>query len=572
MAKCLDCTKEASYNYKNEKKRLYCHDHKKEGMISLKSIPCLKCNKSPVFNFKGSKRLYCFDHKEIGMVNVKDKPCIFEDCELLPSYNYESEKKPIYCEKHKKDDMVNIYSKKCEKCTKQAMYNIEGGKPKYCSNHMTDNMTNVLHKKCKTPLCGILLHSTKNDYCSRCSKLMYPDLTHNNNYKTKESAIVDFIKNVYQNYSWKFDKIIDGGCSKKRPDIFLDMGDYILIIEIDEDQHKNYDCSCENKRIMQIFNDLGCRNMTIIRFNPDAYINHKNEKIESCWTNNNGKLILKKENEWYQRLFVLSNTLDLILNNKSSKEVDIIHLYYNGFIEDNILNDIKIKYKITNDSVEKNTINNKITETIQLIKEINKDYIYIENYDACIITKNKIKIICDKKYVNDITKYSLDGTRITFKDKNNKKIRIQINQYVWQYLEGRTIPNGYCIKSFNFNIEDVRIDNLYLFNGEFKEEKAPVNIKLPLKYQLLLGMNYLPKYLSLSTKKQDQIVISNKLKPFYSVTKICNINKSSFDNIIIPGLKEYYTSKNLNFEEEHNKYITLLDSYHNMINYQSIEE
>jgi hypothetical protein len=33
--------------------------------------------------------------------------------------------------------------------------------------------------------------------------------------------------------SWVFDKSIDGGCSKRRPDIFLDMGSEILIIEVD---------------------------------------------------------------------------------------------------------------------------------------------------------------------------------------------------------------------------------------------------------------------------------------------------------------------------------------------------
>ena len=31
------------------------------------------------------------------MSNIKDKRCIYENCKILPSYNYENEKKRIYC-------------------------------------------------------------------------------------------------------------------------------------------------------------------------------------------------------------------------------------------------------------------------------------------------------------------------------------------------------------------------------------------------------------------------------------------------------------------------------------------
>jgi hypothetical protein len=59
------------------------------------------------------------------------------------------------------------------------------------------------------------------------------------NYKTKEYGVVEFIKNKFPNLSWIADKAISGGCSKKRPDLVLDSGHQIVIVEVDENQHRH---------------------------------------------------------------------------------------------------------------------------------------------------------------------------------------------------------------------------------------------------------------------------------------------------------------------------------------------
>ena len=76
----------------------------------------------------------------------------------------------------------------------------------------------------------------------------------------------------FVDFDWKTDKTINDGCSKRRPDLLLDFGYQIVIIEIDENQHNNYDCSCENKRIMELSQDLGHRPIVFIRFNPDSNV------------------------------------------------------------------------------------------------------------------------------------------------------------------------------------------------------------------------------------------------------------------------------------------------------------
>ena len=72
---------------------------------------------------------------------------------------------------------------------------------------------------------------------------------------------------------------------EKRPDLFLDFGYQVLIVEIDENQHQNYDCSCENKRLMELSQDVQHKPIVFIRFNPDDYMDQE-RKISSCWTTN----------------------------------------------------------------------------------------------------------------------------------------------------------------------------------------------------------------------------------------------------------------------------------------------
>jgi hypothetical protein len=123
---------------------------------------------------------------------------------------------------------------------------------------------------------------------------------------------------------------------KRRPDIYIDMGLYTIIIEVDENQHDTYENICENKRFMLIFNDLGNRPMHIIRFNPDQYYNDKQEMVKSCWSfSRDGMAIINrnKRDEWKSRLNSLKNTLTYCIANEPKKEIDIKYLYYDEKIQ-----------------------------------------------------------------------------------------------------------------------------------------------------------------------------------------------------------------------------------------------
>jgi hypothetical protein len=338
--KCLSigCRVRPSYNYKNEKKGIYCVIHKDPGMVDVHSDICIdiNCEFRASFNYSGEKiKLYCDKHKLPNMVYLYKRICIHNGCNVSPSFNYKNEINAIYCAIHKLPDMVDVISKICifEGCNVNASCNYVNERVRlYCSEHKLPNMIDIMSKRCKTELCNVLVSNPNYEgYCSRCFMYMFPDHKHAKNYKTKEKIMTDFILDKFSEYDWILDKKINDGCSKRRPDMLLDLGNKVIIIECDEDAHKNYDCSCENKRIMEISQDLGHRNIIFVRFNPDSYTNIDNVKIKSCFTINKlGVCVVdnKKKKELNNRLNNLENNVNYWINNDSDKMIETVELYF----------------------------------------------------------------------------------------------------------------------------------------------------------------------------------------------------------------------------------------------------
>jgi Rieske Fe-S protein len=325
-----------NYNVEGETKGLYCATHKKDGMINVISKTCIHkgCKTRPIYNIEGeTKALYCSEHKSKEMINVISKTCIHKGCKTRPNYNIEGETKALYCCEHKSKEMINVINKTCLECKKQPTYNIEGEtKALYCATHKKDGMINVKDKTCKSSWCLTQVREKYDGYCLFCYMHLFPDKPVSRNYKTKEYSVVEFVKNMFPDLNWIADKIISGCCSKRRPDLILDLGYQVIIVEIDENQHIDYDCSCENKRIMELSQDLGHRPIVFIRFNPDDY--EKNKKnITSCWgQDKKGLCVIKKlkQNEWKQRLNTLENQIIYWINpsNATNKTIEIIQLFY----------------------------------------------------------------------------------------------------------------------------------------------------------------------------------------------------------------------------------------------------
>ena len=184
---------------------------------------------------------------------------------------------------------------------------------------------------CKSTWCEVRGIPKYGGYCLNCCVQFRPDINVARNYKTKENEVVKCVKEAFPDYTWVHDKRIGGGCSRRRPDLLLDLGTHIIIVEVDENKHDDYDCSCENKRLMEISMDLGHRPVVFIRFNPDEYTNIEGKTVKSCWrTNKLGlmSVMKSKQTEWEERICSLKTQINYFIENVTTKTVEIIELFY----------------------------------------------------------------------------------------------------------------------------------------------------------------------------------------------------------------------------------------------------
>ena len=309
---------------------------------------CPDCNeKRPSFGTESGKPIYCAGcaskRPSEALCDVINKVC--SDCnEKRPSFGTEPGK-PIYCagcaKKRPSEALCYVVKTPCADCNKKhPSFGTEPGKPIYCavcaSKRPSEALCDVKSKRCSTPHCNTLTSNKAYlGHCYRCYINTYPDNQIVRNHKTKERAVADFVRESYPNYTITFDQRIADGCSRRRPDIFVDMGAYAIVVETDENAHNGYDCSCENKRLMELFVDAGSRPIVMVRFNPDQYYTQRGKSVPSCWgyTKEKGLCIVKpnKTVEWDTRLATLKTTLDMVFSQGPTKEVDVIHLYYDGF-------------------------------------------------------------------------------------------------------------------------------------------------------------------------------------------------------------------------------------------------
>jgi hypothetical protein len=326
------CTKRMNFNYLNCKKALYCKEHKLNDMVDVLHLKCDKCNATrPTFNYEyESKPLYCKRCALPDMIDITSRRC--ERCKIRQSsFNYETENIRLYCKKCALPGMVDIVNKnkKCKKCkNKIACFNlINKKKAEFCFDCKLDDMTDIKNKKCK--LCNFIQPATKfKNMCAGCFYYTNPDTVLARNHKTKENQIIRDLNNELDNIIIQ-DKIILNGCSRRRPDGLIKLNDYNIIIEIDENQHRGADYSCENKRLMEIFQDLGNSPLTIIRFNPDAY-KLENQTFKSLFgiTKSDGKLKIINQKEYKYRFNKLLEIVKKNINSIPNKEFNVIQLFY----------------------------------------------------------------------------------------------------------------------------------------------------------------------------------------------------------------------------------------------------
>lgn len=111
--------------------------------------------------------------------------------------------------------------------------------------------------------------------------------------------------------------------------MFADCLTHTLHGECDENQHKGL--LCDNKRTMELFLDTGRRPQVTIRFNPDGFIDARDQKQEGCFYLNKRTHLCVHEERWESRYKEFKRRMEYHMTHVPEKEIIIEQLFYDGY-------------------------------------------------------------------------------------------------------------------------------------------------------------------------------------------------------------------------------------------------
>ena len=214
----------------------------------------------------------------------------------------------LLCAIHRTEDMIKNPNKRCiiDDCKEIALYGETF--QIHCEEHMINGEFNFVENNCSN--CGLLNVLNNKNLCSPCGDFKFKRL-----YLVKQKEVKTFLDLNEMKYEL-YDKAIDRNCGLERPDFLFDAVTHKVILEVDENQHSNYDC--ERVRMINISQTLGMP-VIFLRYNPDKF-----KGIEISNHTRQAKLL-----EWINYCFTLRPSNE----NEFLRE---IKLFYNGYKEGNV--------------------------------------------------------------------------------------------------------------------------------------------------------------------------------------------------------------------------------------------
>lgn len=372
------CPLSASYGTLNDRKQ-YCTRHKEDNMINFSIKKCKICNKKdPSYGGKDGKKEYCAVCAPSWAKNNKHRMC---DCGKIATFNWPGEKRGKYCKEHSFTGMHDVTAIRCDKCHTTATIGIPGNKPSRCKRHREEGMIseprrrcqncnktaiygrtkqlrcgdhkntddyNLIEKRCKG--CELLYILNKDGYCGYCDPTMIKNFA-----LVKQRDVKQFLDKNGFNYDI-YDSVIDTNCGKERPDFVFDCKTHFVVLEVDENQHKNRDC--ERIRMINISQSLGLKTI-FIRYNPDDYkINNKKQTVSTL-----------------KRHKVLKGWLNHLSMKEPIHFLSTIYLFYDNFVEENVRINPIIKMEFAKEDILENILN-KINNDKEIHNNTVNDYIF----------------------------------------------------------------------------------------------------------------------------------------------------------------------------------------------------
>lgn len=207
----------------------------------------------------------CFLHKIKGDKNLYQKACIATvECTTLPSYGPAGGKK-LRCFRHRSLGDIPLGTKTCKEklCNETPFFGLS--QANFCESHKGFEDIDQREEKCA--LCGLCGQLDEQNRCRDCN----PD-NMERMIKQKQIKVQKWLNDNHETPYTLTDKrvfVYGLGCIRQRPDFLYDFPTHVIILEVDEDQHKKRS-TCDETRMINIAQIFG-RKTIFIRYNSDAY-------------------------------------------------------------------------------------------------------------------------------------------------------------------------------------------------------------------------------------------------------------------------------------------------------------
>lgn len=329
--RCTKCkTTFASYALKGTTRPICCAGcADKETMEDITRRKCVICKEKPAgYGLKGTTKSThcsnCKDSETMEYLGSRTKKCVV--CKItVSSYCLKGTVKPTHCSKCKDPDTMERISGKCITCkdTFASFALIGTTKAIYCAGCTNRDTTEPVFKCCSVYGCSLYVFkkASVHKLCSQHFVEKFPDSDVLTRIKFKERGVVLELKKMFPELKFVWDKNVSK-CSKKRPDLLVDLGVIILIIDVDEHAHADYDVSCEKSRIIEIVYQFDSP-VYMIRFNTDEC-----KLRPSAFKNSykDGELAFRK-NEWVERFETLVNEIQHVIKMNSCEDPEKLYRF-----------------------------------------------------------------------------------------------------------------------------------------------------------------------------------------------------------------------------------------------------
>ena len=230
-----DLQRTALFGFPEDGIAQFCTSCKPLTAVNIASTRCVSCSHQAAFGYLFSVRRHCGAHKLPGMYRMPNPKCNAADsCLDQPCFTDQDDNYPLRCELHQ----------------------IEGDK-------------DVINRQCSK--CGISSYIREGAECDACTGFQVKKWT-----KKKEKAILALLTA----HDIPFDTQVH--INTRYPDVLIECDKWSIILEVDERQHRgsSYNCSCEQIRMLQMFNHPRFieKKLMIIRYNPDGYEDENGKK------------------------------------------------------------------------------------------------------------------------------------------------------------------------------------------------------------------------------------------------------------------------------------------------------